>query len=84
MKRIFAILLISLLLYSCSQKGQIADEPRDFININGKIYKIMSVYPCDGCNYIWIMYPKDSLGTVPQMIAQPDGKITRTIVKIDE
>jgi len=80
-------LLVSLLFISCYQKGTVRHEPTEFIEIHGKIYKLMSVTPCTGCNAIWIMYPKDSLDSQPQIINYDvsNGKFTsnQTIIKVD-
>jgi hypothetical protein len=70
MKKLINILLIVLCItfFGCSKKGEIHTEPHDFIEINGKVYKLMSVVPCNNCNSIWIMYPKDSTEQMPQSI----------------
>ena len=74
-------------LISCEERGQVTQQPIDFIEIHGKIYKLMNVIPCDGCSGIWIMYPKDSADKQPQVInySQKQGKATvnQTIIQVD-
>ena len=69
------------------EKGEITSEPTDFIEINGKIYKLMQVIPKNGYRAIWIMYPKDSLNSQPQSInyTTQEGKhsINQTVIKVD-
>jgi hypothetical protein len=47
----------------------------------------MSVIPCDGCNSIWIMYPKDSTDSQPQVInynvLQGKTHTIQTVIKVD-
>jgi hypothetical protein len=86
MKKI--ILLISLFtVFGCTKKGSVNSEPQDFIIIHNKTYKLMSVIPCDGCNSIWIMYPKDSTDSQPQVINYnvKHGKThtNQTVIKVD-
>lgn len=71
MKKVINILIVMLtivLFSGCSEKGDINTQPHDFIEINGKVYKLMSIVPCDNCNSIWIMYPKDTADAMPQSI----------------
>jgi hypothetical protein len=70
MKKLINILLIVICItfFSCSKKGEIPTEPHDFMVINGKVQKLMSVVPCDGCNSIWILYPKDSTDAMPEIL----------------
>ncbi len=74
-------------LISCEDRGKVTQQPIDFIEIHGKIYKLMNVIPCDGCSGIWIMYPKDSADKQPQVInySQKQGKATvnQTIIQVD-
>jgi|LakMenEpi03Aug12_release.lakeMendotaPanAssembly.Ray.scaffolds.fasta_scaffold493812_2 hypothetical protein len=89
MKKI--ILLISLFtVFGCTKntkKGSVNYEPQDFIIIHNKTYKLMSVIPCDGCNSIWIMYPKDSTDSQPQVInynvKQGKTHTIQTVIKVD-
>lgn len=87
MKKLALLSLLALMVISCSERGEIKREPSDFIEIHGKVYKLMQVYPCDGCNAIWIMYPKDSTGVQPEVINYnvKSGKHTenRTVIKVD-
>lgn len=82
-------LLISLLflLSSCEKKGQIKASPEDFIIIHGKVYKLFSIVPKDDCDPIWILYPKDSMDSQPEVInyTKHEGKraYNQTIVKVD-
>lgn len=75
-----------LLLASCGKKGEITDEPSEWL-INGKMYKLVQVVPADGANAIWIMYPKDSTDKPPVSInwTQNSGKTTvgNAVIKID-
>ena len=86
MKKILIVMGLLATLTSCSKKGDMS-QPTDFIDIHGKVYKLVSVVPCDGCKSVWIMYPKDSADNQPQVInyTQTKGKSTvnRTVIKID-
>lgn len=86
MKKLILAIAI-LLLASCSDRGQITTDPTDFIQINGKIYKLMSVVPADGAPSIWILYPKDSSEPMPTTLNYQvnQGKTTRneTVIKIE-
>jgi hypothetical protein len=86
MKKILLVLLI-VALASCNKRGEIHKHPQDFIEINGKIYKLVSVVPADGENAIWIMYPKDTADKMPTVInyTVQEGKTTRneSVIKID-
>ena len=88
MKKILLALSI-ILLFSCNQpkSGDIRHQPRDFIEINGKIYKLTSVVPCDQCLAIWILYPKDTADKMPISInyTVPQGKsvVNQTVIKIE-
>jgi hypothetical protein len=84
------ILLISLFtVFGCkyNKKGEIRHEPKDFIIIHNKTYKLMSVIPCDNCNAIWIMYPKDSTDSQPEVInynvKQGKTEENNTVIKVD-
>jgi starvation-inducible outer membrane lipoprotein len=89
MKKI--ILLISLFtVFGCTKntkKGSVNYEPQDFIIIHNKTYKLMSVVPRDGYNSIWIMYPKDSTDSQPQVInynvKQGKTQVNQTVIKVD-
>jgi len=88
MKKIITVIGLLTLLTSCqNDKGDIPHPPTDFIEIHGKVYKLMSIVPCDGCNTIWIMFPKDSLDTQPQVInfdiQNGKRKINQTVIKVD-
>lgn len=89
MKKLILTIAVSLLILSCNttERGEIRSEPSDFIIIHGKTYKIMEVVPKEGRRAIWIMYPKDSLDTMPQSINYniKIGKHlrTETIIKVD-
>jgi hypothetical protein len=86
MKKILLVLAI-VGLVSCSERGEIYQQPQDFIEINGKVYKLVSVVPGDGERPIWIMYPKDTTDKVPTVLNYdiPVGKTTQneTVIKID-
>jgi hypothetical protein len=81
------LLIASILFISCTKKGDIEQEPTDFIIINNKTYKLIKVVPQDGFSSIWIMYPKDSLDSMPKSInyEESDGKHSKieTIIKVD-
>jgi hypothetical protein len=87
MKKLILTITVSLLILSCNERGEITDQPSDFIIIHGKTYKLMRVVPKEGCNSIWIMYPKDSLDAMPQSInyIRSNGKTStsETIIKVD-
>jgi hypothetical protein len=86
MKKVL-FLLASLLFISCNERGTITNEPTEFIEIHGKVYKLMRVTPCTGCNSIWIMYPKDSLDSQPQIINYNVNKgkysVNESVIKVD-
>ena len=87
MKKIILLISILIILFSCAKRGEIIKEPIDFIEINGKIYKLIKVVPADGYNSIWIMYPKDGSDKIPTSINYnvKEGKntINETIIKVD-
>jgi hypothetical protein len=87
MKKILIVMGLLTTLISCRDRGEVTQQPTDFIEIHGKIYKLMNVVPCDGCRGIWIMYPKDSADKQPQVInySQKQGKSTvnQTIIQVD-
>jgi hypothetical protein len=88
MKKILTVIGLLALLTSCQyDRGDIPHPPTDFIEIHGKVYKIMSIVPCDGCSSMWIMYPKDSLDSQPQVIKydvkQGKQTINQTVIKVD-
>jgi hypothetical protein len=86
MKKILLVLSI-VALSSCQKRGEIYQHPQDFIEINGKVYKLVSVVPKDGESPIWIMYPKDTADKMPTVInyTVQEGKTTRneSVIKID-
>lgn len=75
----------------CTEQGEIKSSPIEFIEIHGKTYKLMSIVPCDNCNAIWIMYPKDSLDSQPTVLNWNEstgaGKtrrtVNKTLIKVD-
>ncbi len=85
MKQLILAIAI-LLLASCSDRGEITTDPTDFIQINGKIYKLMSVVPKDGAYPIWILYPKDSSEPMPTtlnyQVKQGKTTHTETVIKV--
>jgi len=87
MKKLILIIAVSLLILSCNETGEIIEQPSDFIIIHGKTYKLMKIVPKKGYHPIWIMYPKDSLDTMPQSINYEvqSGKTStnETIIKVD-
>jgi hypothetical protein len=86
MKKILLVLSI-VALVSCNKRGETYYEPQDFIEINGKVYKLVSVVPADNCHPIWIMYPKDTAEKMPTVLNYEvqEGKTTRnqSLIKID-
>ena len=81
------LFIAALMLASCQEKGEVTQQPTDFIAIHGKVYKLMSIVPCEGCSSIWIMYPKDSLDKQPEVInwTEQSGKqhYNQTLIKVD-
>lgn len=69
-KLLFALaLMLTLGLSSCFNKGEVLHSPEDFIKINGKIYRIMRVVPCEDCSPLWVMYAKGDSTTIdPQVL----------------
>lgn len=47
----------------------------------------MRVIPCNECHAIWIMYPKDSTDSQPQIInynvSSGKSTINQTLIKVD-
>jgi hypothetical protein len=84
-KILIATLLIGMM--GCSQRGEVFQQPQDFIEINGKVYKLLKIVPSDGEHAIWIMYPKDTTDKVPTVLNYhvQEGKTHRneTVIKID-
>ena len=84
-KVVLALMVVGLA--SCQKRGEIYHQPQDFIEINGKVYKLVSIVPGDGEHPIWIMYPKDTTDKVPTVLNYdiPAGKTTRNqaVIKID-
>lgn len=86
MKKILLVLSI-VVLSSCEKRGQVTQQPQDFIEINGKVYKLVRVVPADGEHSIWIMYPKDTADKMPTVLNYEvqQGKTTQneSVIKID-
>jgi hypothetical protein len=74
-------------LISCSERGEIREQPTDFIVIHGKTYKLMRVIPSDGANGIWIMYPKDSSDAMPTIlnyqVQQGKTTVNQAVIKVN-
>jgi hypothetical protein len=74
-------------LISCSERGEVYDQPTDFIIIHGKTYKLMRVIPSDGANGIWIMYPKDSNDAMPTIlnyqVQQGKATVNQAVIKVN-
>lgn len=86
MKKILLVLSI-VVLGSCQKRGEITHQPQEFIEINGKVYKLVRVVPEDGYDGIWIMYPKDTSDRMPTVLNYQvhEGKTTRieTVIKVN-
>lgn len=86
MKKIIIILLI-LAVNACTYKRDIKSQPENFIEIHGKVYKLVRVVPKGYAHPIWIMYPKDSADEMPSVLnfTTQAGKATinQTLIKID-
>lgn len=86
MKKILLVLSI-VVLGSCQKRGEVIQHPQDFIEINGKVYKLVRVVPADGEHSIWIMYPKDTADKMPTVLNYEvqQGKTTQneSVIKID-
>jgi hypothetical protein len=84
-KLLIATLIIGMM--GCSERGVVFQQPQDFIEINGKVYKLLKIVPADGENAIWIMYPKDTTDKVPTLLNYDvkKGKThqNETVIKID-
>ncbi len=87
MKKILLAIMGIVVLSSCRERGDIEYAPTNFIEINGKTYKLVRVVPEDGEYGIWILYPKDTADKMPQVLnyTVPQGKATRmeTVIKVD-
>lgn len=89
MKNLTTLLLsVAFLVTGCVDKGQILQEPVDFIIIHGKTYKLMQIAPRDGiAQGIYILYPKDSTDAQPEILnwKERSGKTTinRTLIKVN-
>ena len=74
-------------LISCSERGEVHEQPTDFIVIHGKTYKLMRVVPSDGANAIWIMYPKDSNDAMPTIlnyqVQQGKATVNQAVIKVN-
>lgn len=81
------LFMLGFSLTSCNQRGEIKQPPTDFIEIHGKIYKLVKIVPAYDEYPIWIMYPKDSADQIPQVInwVEKHGKINtqNTVVTIE-
>lgn len=84
------LLFFSLLIFtSCNNRGEIIDQPADFIEIHGKVYKLMRIQPSGYAfdRAIWIMYPKDSTDAMPTSINYEvtENKTNKieTVIKVD-
>ena len=86
MKKLLTILLLTTLI-SCSKQGEIIQEPKDFIIIHNKTYKLMSIVPCNNCNSIWILYPKDSTEKIPEIInfnvSRGKTTVNESVIKVN-
>ena len=82
-------LLIVISLNSCERprRGEIFKQPQDFVEINGKVYKLVRIVPENGYDAIWIMYPKDTADKMPTVLNYnvQSGKllVNETVIKID-
>jgi hypothetical protein len=87
MKKLILITTLLIGMMGCSERGDLRQQPQDFIEINGKVYKLVSIVPADGEHPIWIMYPKDTTDKVPTVLNYDvqEGKTHRneTVIKID-
>ena len=82
------LLVTSLIgMIGCSERGEITQQPQDFIEINNKVYKLVKIVPADWEHSIWIMYPKDTADKMPTVLNYDvqENKTTRnqSIIKID-
>lgn len=80
------ILIFLLIMSSCNKKGDITTEPKDFIIIHNKVYKLIGIVPCNGCNTMWVLYPKDSLDIMPEIVSISDTvsvTVDDTVIKIN-
>lgn len=72
-----------LFTVSCNQPGSIRHPEADRLLINGKVYRLIWYEPDKIAHGLWIMYPEDSLGTVPTslggVVTTHHGKHSRTI-----
>lgn len=87
MKKLLTISLLAILLVACNKRGEVHEQPSDFIIIHGKTYKLISVVPAYDAHPIWILYPKDSNDAMPTIInyERQNGKTTvnQAVIKID-
>ena len=87
MKKLILITTLLIGMMGCSERGDLRQQPQDFIEINGKIYKLVSIVPADGEHPIWIMYPKDTTDKMPMVLnhAVKSGKTTQNqaVIKIN-
>jgi len=76
---VIIIICFFLMLSSCheaKQVGRVYPSDIEIVHYN-RVYKLAQIKPCNGCNSIWIMYPKDSLNEMPLQINydQLSGKV---------
>lgn len=87
MKKILLAIMSIVVLSSCSKRGDVEYAPTNFIEINGKTYKLVRIVPEDGERGIWILYPKDTLDKMPQVVNYKtnQGKqvVMETVIKVD-
>lgn len=84
---LLAIAILSSLLMSCTKKGEIHSAPQDALTIHGEVFKTVKMVPCDGCESIWIVYPKDpqSKATVinTQHDVDEDNTVSTAIINLN-
>jgi hypothetical protein len=87
MKKLILITTLLIAMMGCSERGDLRQQPQDFIEINGKVYKLVSIVPADREHPIWIMYPKDTTDKMPTVLNYEvkSGKTTQNqaVIKID-
>lgn len=69
MKYKFLILIVAVILLSCSKEGEVLGRSTNHININGVEYYFIKVVPADGERGVWLLVPKDSKVEMPQIIS---------------
>lgn len=63
---LFAIIFT---LASCSKEGELQNQSKQEIIINGKEYRFIKVVPADGERAVWLLVPKDSTVELPKSIS---------------